>query len=65
MNKFYAKIGLYNKLNHNIQNIVLDKLFKQHKIWVKNTINQSIKDMHRTKWRFLKPSIVKKNQKKF
>lgn len=65
MNKFYAKIGLYNKLNHNIKNIVLDKLFKQHKIWVKNTINQSIKDMHRTKWRFLKPSIVKKNQKKF
>mgnify|MGYP001177747787 FL=1 len=65
MNTFKQNIALYNKLNYNIQNIILDKLFKQHKIWVKNTINQSIKDMHKTKWRFLKPSIVKKNQKKF
>ena len=47
MNKFYAKIGLYNKLNHNIQNIVLEKLFKQQKKWNKNAIKASIRSIKR------------------
>ncbi len=39
MNKFYNKISLYNKLNYNIQNIVLNKLFEKHKKWHKYAIN--------------------------
>tara|TARA_B110000114_G_scaffold119716_1_gene125439 strand:+ start:987 stop:1187 length:201 start_codon:yes stop_codon:yes gene_type:complete len=60
MNKFYKKIGIYNKLNYNIQNIILNKLFEKQKKWNKIAINESIKAMHKRKWRFLKPSIVKK-----
>jgi hypothetical protein len=47
MNKFYEKIYIYNKLNHNIQNIVLEKLFKQQKKWNKNAIKASIRSMKR------------------
>ncbi len=62
MNNFYNKIGLYNKLNNNIQNIVVDKLFKQHKKWHQYVINVSIKSIHKIKCRFFKPSIIKKNK---
>ena len=60
MNTFYNKISFYNKLNYNIQNIVLNKLFKKHKKKTKIIINKSIKSIHRIKCRFFKPSIVKK-----
>ncbi len=59
MNKFYKKISLYNKLNYNIQNIVLNKLFEKHKKWRQYFINESFKSMHKIKCRFFKPSIVK------
>ena len=59
MKNFYKKISLYNKLNYNIQNIVLNKLFKKHKKKTKIIINKSIKDMHTIKCRFFRPSIVK------
>ena len=59
MNNFYKKIRLYNKLNYNIQNIVLNKLFKKHKKKTKIIINKSIKSIHRIKCRFFKPSIIK------
>ena len=62
MNNFYNKISLYNKLNNNIQNIVLDKLFKQHKKWHQYAINGSIKNIHKIKCRYFKPSIIKKNK---
>lgn len=63
MNNFYNKIGLYNKLNNNIQNIVVDKLFKQHKKWHQYIIIESIKNMHKKiKCRYFKPSIIKKNK---
>ena len=60
MNTFYKKMIIYNKLNYNIQNILLNKLFKQQKKWTKNAINESIKAMHRIKCRFFKPNIIKK-----
>ena len=60
MNKFYKKISLYNKLNYNIQNIVLNKLFEKYKKWHKYAINESIKSIHKIKCRFFKPSIIKK-----
>ena len=31
MNTFHKKMCIYNKLNYNIQNIVLEKLFEQQK----------------------------------
>ena len=62
MNKFYKKISLYNKLNYNIQNILLNKLFEKHKKWHKYAINESIKSMHKIKCRFFKPSIIRNNK---
>ena len=58
MNKFYKKISLYNKLNNNIQNIVLNKLFEKHKKWSKNTINESIKFIHKIKYRFFLKKVL-------
>jgi hypothetical protein len=43
MNSFKNKISLYNKLNYNIQDIILSKLFKQQKKWNRNAIKASIK----------------------
>mgnify|MGYP001049753549 FL=1 len=60
MNKFYNKLHIYNKLNYNIQNIVLNKLFEKHKKWHQYAINISIKSIHKIKCRFFKPSIIKK-----
>lgn len=62
MKNFYKKIRLYNKLNYNIQNIVLNKLFKKHKKWHQYVINESIKSMHKIKCRFFKPSIIRNNK---
>lgn len=63
MNKFYNKLHIYNKLNYNIQNIVLDKLFEKHKKRHQYTIIESIKNMHKKiKCRYFKPSIIKKNK---
>ena len=47
MNTFHKKMSIYNKLNHNIQNIILEKLFKQQKKWKKNAIKASIRSMKR------------------
>ena len=43
MNNFNKKISLYNKLNYNIQNIILSKLFKQQIKWNRNAIKSSIR----------------------
>jgi len=65
MKNFYKKISLYNKLNYNIQDIVLNKLFKKHKKKTKIIINKSIKGIHTIKCRFFRPSIVKNIEIKF
>ena len=44
MNTFYKKMIIYNKLNYNIQNIVLNKLFKQQKKWTKNVLGQILSE---------------------
>ena len=47
MNTFHKKMSIYNKLNHNIQNIILEKLFKQQKKWKRNAIKATIRSMKR------------------
>ena len=43
MNTFYKKMIIYNKLNYNIQNIVLNKLFKQQKNGLKMLLMNLLK----------------------